>query len=490
MMVSAPSILAALMPAGDGAAPAGTTPDSAQAFAAMMAGLGLPTLNTADATNDDAVKDKDGADPFATPGDGEGKADKDERAEDGGEDADSLLAMTGATLALPGPPPVIPNRGKDAAPSAVARDATVAMPAPARAGGTTRTPTGGVPDGATPPVANANNVFPVPAETSAAVPPSAKADEAVQQHIATPTGTTTVTVAGVVGQVAQGSGTGANTAKPPQRPAIAALPVTSTADMLAARTGTRVAGDRTKAAKSTDAVALVPTEADASDDATPSIDAPALPTPQPASASATPLPVDISIAAGPSLAATGADRQLDLARGGAWLDGLARDIASSADSGGTLRFQLSPQRLGKLDVEVTRGDDGAAVKLTTDSAAAQAILSDAKPQLLAEARLHGVHITDARIDLAAATSAAGASADGHRPSSSEDRSGAGNPYRDGAASSGAGGGGDAGRHAQAEQQAQQQAHPQNLYRSAPIMRPSVRDSSIESPLAPTDERYA
>ena len=489
MMVGAPSILAASVAAGDGAAPAGATPDSAQAFAAMMAGLGLPmpALKTADATNDDAIRSKDGADPLAMSTDDDGKADKDDRAEDGGEDADALLSMTGAALALP---PVIANTGKDAASPASACDATVATPAPAKATDTTRTPIGGLPDGATPPVANAIDAFPAPTDIPVAPPPPAKADGAVQQHIAKPTDAATVTVAGIAGQAAQGSVAGADTAKPSQRPAVISPPVTSTTDMLAARTGTRVAADRTKAAKSTDAVTPAPTEADARDNATPSIDTPALPTPQPTSASATPMPVEASIAAGQSLAVTGADRQLDLAKDGAWLDGLARDIASSADTGGTLRFQLSPQRLGKLDVEVTRGDDGAAVKLTTDSAVAQAILSDAKPQLLAEARSHGVHITDARIDLAAAANASGAGADGHRPSSGDDRSGAGNSYRDGAASFGAGGGGEAGRHAQPQQQAHQQPHPQNLYRSAPTVRPSVRDSSIESPPAPTDERYA
>ena len=110
---------------------------------------------------------------------------------------------------------------------------------------------------------------------------------------------------------------------------------------------------------------------------------------------------------GEVLATGGADRQLDLARGDAWLDGLARDIASTADAGGTLRFQLSPPALGSLHVELTRGDDGTAVKMTTATIDAQAILTDAKPRLIETARAHGVRISDASIDLGGAGTATG-----------------------------------------------------------------------------------
>jgi flagellar hook-length control protein FliK len=125
-------------------------------------------------------------------------------------------------------------------------------------------------------------------------------------------------------------------------------------------------------------------------------------------AQAAPTTVDApkSDAAAPSLpgasqqlANGGADRQLDLAKQGAWLDGLARDIASTGDSSSTLRFQVAPQHLGTVQVEMMRGADGAAVTLTASSESARTMLADARPQLVAEAKAQGIHITNAQVDV-------------------------------------------------------------------------------------------
>lgn len=99
------------------------------------------------------------------------------------------------------------------------------------------------------------------------------------------------------------------------------------------------------------------------------------------------------------LADGGADRQLDLAKQGAWLDGLARDIATTGAPDGTLRFQVAPQHLGTVQVEMTRGADGAAVTLTASSESSRAILADARPQLVAEAKAQGIHIANAQVDV-------------------------------------------------------------------------------------------
>ncbi|WBO22114.1 flagellar hook-length control protein FliK [Sphingomonas abietis] len=99
------------------------------------------------------------------------------------------------------------------------------------------------------------------------------------------------------------------------------------------------------------------------------------------------------------LADGAADRQLDLAKQGAWLDGLARDIASTGSASSTLRFQVAPQNLGTVQVELARGVDGAAVTLTASSESARAILADARPQLVAEARAQGIHIANAQVDV-------------------------------------------------------------------------------------------
>lgn len=153
--------------------------------------------------------------------------------------------------------------------------------------------------------------------------------------------------------------------------------------------------------------------------------------------------------AGGDILATGAtDRQLDLARGDAWLDGLARDIASTADAGGTLRFELSPPNLGSLQVAVTRGDEGVAVAMTTATADARAILADASPRLLDQARAHGVHISSATIAVSD-TARAGTGGQQRDPSSD---GGASSQAR--AAMASAGGGGDANGQAQSPPQSE------------------------------------
>lgn len=93
------------------------------------------------------------------------------------------------------------------------------------------------------------------------------------------------------------------------------------------------------------------------------------------------------------------ERKLDLARDGAWLDRLARDIARAASDDAPLRFRLHPQTLGSLHVELQQGDRGTAVRLTVETEAARQILTDAQPRLAAEARAQGVRIAETHVDL-------------------------------------------------------------------------------------------
>jgi flagellar hook-length control protein FliK len=90
---------------------------------------------------------------------------------------------------------------------------------------------------------------------------------------------------------------------------------------------------------------------------------------------------------------------LDLARDTQWLDTLARDIARAAQSDNLLRFQLNPEHLGSLKVELLNGAHGTSVKLTADTEAARAILADAQPRLVAEARAQGLRISETQVDL-------------------------------------------------------------------------------------------
>lgn len=91
--------------------------------------------------------------------------------------------------------------------------------------------------------------------------------------------------------------------------------------------------------------------------------------------------------------------ELDLAHESEWLDRLARDIASTGANDGAMRFKLHPQTLGHLKVELTQGDHGTSVRLTVETEAARALLADAQPKLIVEARAQGVRIAQTDIDL-------------------------------------------------------------------------------------------
>lgn len=93
------------------------------------------------------------------------------------------------------------------------------------------------------------------------------------------------------------------------------------------------------------------------------------------------------------------EQQLDLATDGEWLDQLAKDISRSAGKEGTLRFRLNPETLGTLKVEVAQTQAGASIRLTADTESARAIIADAQPRLVSEARAQGVRIAETHVDV-------------------------------------------------------------------------------------------
>ncbi len=111
----------------------------------------------------------------------------------------------------------------------------------------------------------------------------------------------------------------------------------------------------------------------------------------PALASAT--PVQQPVAAAEVMV----NRHLDLVRGDAWLDTLAQDIAAIAGTGDRLKFALQPEHLGKLDVEVSRHDNGVVVHMTTRNEDARAIIAAAQPRLLDELRANGTRVVAADV---------------------------------------------------------------------------------------------
>ncbi|MFN3944675.1 MAG: flagellar hook-length control protein FliK [Allosphingosinicella sp.] len=130
-----------------------------------------------------------------------------------------------------------------------------------------------------------------------------------------------------------------------------------------------------------------------------------------------PSPAQLQVApaaeAQPSLAERLMETKLDLAKGGEWLDRLARDIARSAANDGMMRFRLNPERLGTLQVELTQGPNGTAIRLTAETEAARAIIAEAQPRLVAEARAQGVRIAETHVDLGSG-GGTGAEADAQR----------------------------------------------------------------------------
>ncbi len=95
----------------------------------------------------------------------------------------------------------------------------------------------------------------------------------------------------------------------------------------------------------------------------------------------------------------GITHHLEVAHDGAWLDRLARDISLAGDREQRMRFQLNPERLGALTVDIAPAGDGAAVRFTADNEAARAMIADAQPRLIAEARSQGARIADMQVDL-------------------------------------------------------------------------------------------
>lgn len=130
-------------------------------------------------------------------------------------------------------------------------------------------------------------------------------------------------------------------------------------------------------------------------------------------------PVDAAPAAAPTPAGEIFDatieQQLDLAHEGEWLDRLARDIARTAGAEGGLRFRLNPEHLGSLHVELNHGHGGASLRLTADTEAARAIIADAQPRLVAEARAQGVRIAESHVGLGANGHPAGGDQRRHEP---------------------------------------------------------------------------
>lgn len=91
--------------------------------------------------------------------------------------------------------------------------------------------------------------------------------------------------------------------------------------------------------------------------------------------------------------------RLDIADEARMIDRLARDIAQLSGGDGRLKFQLNPEHLGSLHVEIAQGSEGVSLRFGAETEGARAILADAQHRLANEARAQGMRIAETHVDL-------------------------------------------------------------------------------------------
>ncbi|MCZ4342741.1 flagellar hook-length control protein FliK [Sphingomonadaceae bacterium G21617-S1] len=206
--------------------------------------------------------------------------------------------------------------------------------------------------------------------------------------------------------------------KPTRTPAVSSASASASAAAVAIAKTDAAVPQPTPLPASADA-ALQPTEArrpaaadgTVPEDGTPATTAPTAPLASPAAALDAALagvrPNQAGSIAATDIAANGTvnqaemavDRHLDLAHDNQWLDRLARDISQAATQQGHLKFHLNPERLGALTVEIANSAAGTAIKLTTETDQARAIIADAQPRLIAEVRAQGLRVAETHVEL-------------------------------------------------------------------------------------------
>ncbi len=444
----------------DGGKAAQVKPDAGTAFAAMIAGA----TDHSPRVDETAVK---------------GAVDKPQRtrradstsAEDGtsATTAASTDASTPAVvpLAVPAPPVTDPTRGKngEAVPSDVRRAASAATALPSQDGESSVDLTQSAVD-----IGDAK-LAPVLAALADSLAAKQASDRPTLPAIAGPPSTAPTVPAAPIISAPAPLPTTATAALMASRIAPAGVPFSGRADARAPAVSNRKSAD--------DADPDAPSAGtDPSVSLTPGATAAATSLP---AANARHAPAPAADRAAGQLAAGAADRQLDLARQGAWLDGLSHDIAATGTGAGPLRFAVAPQHLGTVQVELARGGDGATVTLTASSEAGRVALADARPQLVAEARAQGIHIASAQVDVGGGQAGSQSrSSSGHASGQGDSRSSPHAPSGQGGFSGQGGGRGE--------------SRPRSQTRSQPLAANPVSQTGSTgadtAPTRPADGLYA
>ncbi|WP_428631837.1 flagellar hook-length control protein FliK [Sphingopyxis sp.] len=110
-----------------------------------------------------------------------------------------------------------------------------------------------------------------------------------------------------------------------------------------------------------------------------------------------PLTTAAAMLANTAAPVTIAERVLDLASDGAWIDQLVHDIAATKSDSGDISFRLMPRHLGRLDVAMLMGDEGVSLKLDTQHEATATIVTAAQVRLVEELRQQGVRVAGSEV---------------------------------------------------------------------------------------------
>lgn len=89
--------------------------------------------------------------------------------------------------------------------------------------------------------------------------------------------------------------------------------------------------------------------------------------------------------------------ELNMDADGKWVTELSRDIGQLSGSKSSLSFQLKPQHLGQLRVEILANSSGDIVRLETDNENAKALIIGSQGRLEQDIRLSGIKL--ARVDV-------------------------------------------------------------------------------------------
>jgi flagellar hook-length control protein FliK len=91
------------------------------------------------------------------------------------------------------------------------------------------------------------------------------------------------------------------------------------------------------------------------------------------------------------------ERLLEIGNDDAWIDQLAKDIAATKSSTGTISFRLMPANLGRIDVAMLQNDQGVSVHVDAQNENAASLVAASQVRLVEELRQQGVRVNHTEV---------------------------------------------------------------------------------------------